>query len=524
MEELKMKKTSKILAVLMAVALIMAMAIPAFAAETGSITINNAVIGQEYTIYKMADLESYDAAAGNYSYKVNDYWKAFFLSHSVNVDETNHIEYTNTIVNAANFAADALAYAKAGTAEDSPATTIVATSDTVKFENLPLGYYCVDSSVGAVCGLTNADPDGTINEKNGTPTIEKYVKEDSTSDWEHVNDDDLGATVEFQIEVTKVAGAINYVVGDKLSEGLTLDPNLAANISVKFGTTPGVADTDYVLYINDGTDAWDTLLKGLVGETYAAALAEYSFIVDLSDEAVAKMTNGSEVIINYSATLNEKAVVGNAGNPNEATLVYGDDPFIKLDPVTTITYVWDFGVYKYTNADASKKPLADAKFSVFESNPETDTAATAMWLYHVGVVDGVDVYKHVHNPSQDVITAQGLVQVITTTETGKFRIEGLDSGIYYMKEVEAPAGYHMLRTLVEVRIGLVGSYNDVALDYSVANTVDGYIEVLNSTGVVLPETGGIGTLIFITTGAILVLSMGVLLVVKKRMGNVIFTR
>ena len=67
-------------------------------------------------------------------------------------------------------------------------------------------------------------------------------------------------------------------------------------------------------------------------------------------------------------------------------------------------------------------------------------------------------------------------------------------------------------------------YKRQPLDYTVANTIDGYIEVLNSTGVVLPETGGTGTMIFLTVGSLLVLSMGVLLVVRKRMGQVIFTK
>lgn len=518
-----MKKLSKIFVAIMVIAMLASLAVPTFAAETGKITINNAVVGQVYTIYKMADLESF--SGDNYSYKVNDYWKAFFQSHSVNVDETNHIEYTSTIVNATNFAADALAYAtgSGANATNTPSITITATSNTVAFEGLDLGYYVIDSSVGAVCGLTNADPEGVINEKNGTPIIEKYVKEDSTGDWEHTNDEEAGAVVYFQIEVTKVAGAVNYMVADNLSKGLTLDPNLATNIEVLFGTTPAAAG-DFTLYINPGdATAWKSTLLGLdMSLAQAEALADYEFVVDLKDETVSAMVDGAEVIVRYTATLNDDAIIASTGNPNEATLIYGNEPLSMLDPVKTITYIWDFQVYKYTNADGTKKPLGDAKFSIYEKNPEVDSTATAMWLLPMGTdASGVDVYKHVHNPADTT----GLTQVITTNgTTGKFRIEGMDSGSYWMKEVAAPAGYHMLRTLVEVKIGTVGSYSDPSLDYTVADTVDGYIEILNSTGVVLPETGGIGTVIFITVGSILVLSMGVLLVVKKRMTQVIFTK
>lgn len=520
-----MKKLSKILVAVMVIAMLATFAVPAFAADTGSITINNAIVGQVYTIYKMADLETYDASAGNYSYKVNDYWKTFFQSHSVNVDETNHLVYNNTIVNATNFAAAAVAYATAAEANstNTPSVSITATSTTVVFENLDLGYYCIDSSQGAVCGLTNTDPNGTINEKNGTPIIEKFVKEDSTGDWEHTSDDHLGAVIPFQIEVTKVAGAVNYIVGDNLSDGLTLDPNLATNIEILFGTTAATA-SDYTLYINSGdAAAWKSTLLGLgLSSAQADALANYEFVVDLSDTAVAAMVDGAEVIVRYTATLNENAVVGTGGNPNEATLIFGNDPMSMLEPVKTITYVWDFQVFKYTNADGTKKPLADAQFSIYEKNPETDSSAAAMWLKFIETdANGVDIYEHVHNPS----STTGLVQVVVTNgNSAKFVIRGLDSDTYWMKEIAAPAGYHMLRSLVEVQIGTVGSYSDATLNYTVANTVDGYIEILNSTGVILPETGGIGTVIFIAVGSMLVLSMGVLLVVKKRMGQVIFTK
>ena len=516
-----MKKLSKILVAMLVIAMLASLAAPTFAAGTGTITINNAVVGQVYTIYKMADLESYSGT--NYSYKVNDYWKAFFLSHSVNVDTTNHIEYTSTIVNSASFAADALAYALAGNTADTPSISITATSNTVTFTGLDLGYYVIDSSLGAVCGLTNTDPDGVINEKNGTPIIEKYVKEDSTGDWEHTSDDVKGATIPFQIEVTKVAGAVNYMIGDDLSDGLTLDANLAANIEVLFGSTPAAAG-DYTLYINNGdAAAWNATLLGLgLSADQAATLASYEFLVTLKNETVAAMIDGAEIIVRYTATLNENAVVAGEGNPNKATLVYGNAPFSMLEPVKTITYVWDFQVYKYTNADGGKKPLADAQFSVYETNPESDPTAPAMWVKFKGTDgDGVDVYEHVHNPADTT----GLTQVIVTNGiTGKFRIEGMDSGTYWMKEIAAPAGYHMLRTLVEIKIGTVGSYSDPSLGYTVADTIDGYIEVLNSTGVVLPETGGIGTMLFIGIGSFLVLSMGVLLVVKKRMSQVIFTK
>ena len=170
-----MKKTfKKLFAALLAAALVLAMAVPAFAetnATKGSITIDGTVSGETYTIYRMFKLDSYNAESKTYSYTVESAWENFFKTGAgrnyITLDGQNHPTWTaadeNDSTTVAAFAKAALAWAAdkkiSGTKE-------TATGDTVTFSNLDLGYYLVDSSLGALCGLNTTNPDATIKEKN----------------------------------------------------------------------------------------------------------------------------------------------------------------------------------------------------------------------------------------------------------------------------------------------------------------------------------------------------------------------
>ena len=179
-----MKKTfKKLFAALLAAALVLAMAVPAFAvtnATKGSIKIDHTVSGETYTIYRMFKLDSYNAESNTYSYTVEPAWETFFSTGAgkdyITLDGQGHptwkagVDSTDDSDTVAALAKAALTWAKVkgitGTAE-------TATGDTVTFFNLDLGYYLVDSSMGALCGLNTTTPNVTIKEKNGQPTIEK---------------------------------------------------------------------------------------------------------------------------------------------------------------------------------------------------------------------------------------------------------------------------------------------------------------------------------------------------------------
>lgn len=516
-----MKKMQKVLAVLMIMVLALTLVpMTAFAANEGSITINNAEKGQTYSIYQMATIESSTGtdADDKYSYKVADGWAAFFTAQGIPVID-GYVRYSDSdsmsATEAIAFAKAAVAYAK----ENSIAATKTAVADdtkTVSFTDLALGYYCIDSTVGTVCALTNANPNATLSEKNNIPVIGKFVKEDSNDTYSASNDDTIGETVYFKSEVKVTNGAVNYVITDTMSKGLTLNPD---SITVTYidsnvtATNKVITLTPEVLILGTDTDR-DTELEKLFGADKWEDYKECDFVLKMKNEDLVTIPTGQNFTISYTATINEDAEIGTNGNPNETQLIYGDNLDIFTEKSTTKTYVWGTGVYKYTGT-TTKTPLAGAEFQLKNS---AEANAAAMKFV---VVDGAEVptYRHVHGGDE-----ANMVDTITTDANGKFKIVGLDSGNYYLYETKAPAGYNKLTAPVTVQVVKVGSYDEVGLNYRVEGEVDGYIEVINHTGVILPETGSTGTVIFVTVGSILVIGMGLLLVAKKRMSKIEFVK
>ena len=224
----------KIISLILALMMILSLAVTAFAAEeTGSITINGISQDSTYEIYQLLDLESYNTESGAYSYKVNANWTAFFDTADakayIAVDEAGYVTWkaAETDAAVAAFAKLALAYAKETGIDPVQSSEnegqFVLTGNTGKFSNLSLGYYLVDSTLGALCGLTTTNPDASINAKNAPPTIDKQVQEDSTGNWGDSNSADIGQTVNFRTTINVHAGAENYVLHDKMSAGLTFD-------------------------------------------------------------------------------------------------------------------------------------------------------------------------------------------------------------------------------------------------------------------------------------------------------------
>ena len=228
-----MKMMKRIACMLLALMMILSMtfAYAESAPQTGSITINGVSEKTTYEIYKLLDLLSYNVAGGNYSYKVNADWAGFFATDDAKAYfQVDNDGYVNWIAaedddTVAAFAKKALAYAKSNniapvqSSKNEGEFVITGTSGT--FSNLKLGYYLVDSTMGALCGLTTTNPNASINAKNGIPTIDKQVKEDSTNQWADANTADIGQIVEFRVTINVHAGAENYVLHDEMSAGLS---------------------------------------------------------------------------------------------------------------------------------------------------------------------------------------------------------------------------------------------------------------------------------------------------------------
>ena len=430
---------------------------------TGSITINKAVVDETYSIYRILDLETYDKGANHYIYRANANFEAFITSTegqnylvAQNSNGTGSTYYVwKTGADVVEFSKAALAWAKANNV--TPVDSKKATSTTVKFDNLPLGYYLVDTTTGSLLNLTTTSPDAVINEKNTVePKVDKDVKEDSTGVYGKTNDATIGDKVEFKATITTGAGYTKYVLRDTMSAGLTFN---ADSVNVKVGDTTVNASNYTVTPNKDG----------------------YTFVVEFKDSYIVTLPKNTKIEVYYTATLNENAVVEGNGNPNELDLAYGENN--TTDKVKTTTYTYKFNIIKKDGETKTK--LEGATFKLFDKNNN---------IIYVELIEN-NVYRVTTEENDVLINA------------GEATIEGLDADTYYLEEVTAPTGYNKLTSKVEVIISKVGSNNTFSRFTA---------EVLNYTGSKLPETGGMGTTLFLTFGSILVIGFGLLLVTKLR--------
>ena len=475
-----MKRFKKLAGLMLALVMVLAMALPAFAeGETGSITINDAVVGQIYTVYQILDLESYNASANAYAYKATTAWNTFINSDAikgtyVEVDAQGYVTWKSG-ADAAAFAKAAQKYAKDNSIANQGSVT--ATTTTVSFTGLDLGYYLVDTTLGTLCSLNTTNPNATIEEKNEVPTNVKTVEEDSTGNYGEKNDADIGQTVNFKSTITAQAGAENYVFHDEMSTGLTYTGVTGITLN---GTTVDASNYTVTAPAADG-DTFDVTFTQTFCDTLKA---------------------NDQIVISYTATLNENAVIAGEGNPNTSKVSYGDSTNTKYTPDSqTKTYTWDVDVFKYTMSNNTETALAGATFTLSKNSNGSNPIAL--------VSEGNNVYRVAKTGETGTVTE------ITTDATGKFTIKGLDADTYYLTETAAPAGYNKLAGPVTIVIGENGVVNGTT---EAPQGVD-EVKVLNQSGTELPSTGGIGTTIFYAVGGALAVGAAILLVVKKRMKN-----
>ena len=493
------KAMKKLMAALLAVAMVCAMAIPAFADKgnnkdnTGSITIGNAAKDETYKIYKMFDLNSFDTGAndgaGTYSYTVVTDWEDFFKTGAAGSSyiklENGHPTWVGggTAEDYKQFAKDALDYAnKKGITATKTAT---ATSDTVEFSGLDLGYYLVDTSLGVLCGLDTTKPNVTINEKNEAPTIDKTV-ETSPNNWAASNTAKIGDTVNYKVTITVQTANNRYVLHDTMSEGLTFNKD---SVKVTVGTD-AVAASNY-----------EVVTTGIDKET---------FNVKFKDEYIATLAAGTKIEVTYSAVVNEKAKVDSDENKNEAHLVYGNNHETESTHSETKTYLCQFDLIKYCGTTG--KLLGGAQFKLYDAETvgnEIPLVKNEDGTYRVATEAEINANKAV---------------AIETVEGKTVKISGLDKKVYYLEETVPPAGYNRLTERVTVNLS-TGSKNadltkitDGKINVTDAEHIGG-VAVMNNAGTTLPSTGGIGTTIFYVVGGGLMVAAAILLITKKRMEN-----
>lgn len=487
------------LALLAAFALVLAMAVPAWAASTAatgdnagssSITIDGAVNEKTYTLYRIFDVAS--KTDDGMVYNVTTAWKPFFEGNGagteyVEIDSLGQVKklkkegFVNDSENAKAFAAVALAWAK--TQSNIAVASVTAGNNEAKFTGLKEGYYLVDTTTGSLCSVGNVTGSTavTIKEKNGVPSVDKQVQEDSDSSWGDKNDAEIGQEVNFKTTINVTAGnTTNYVLHDKMT-GLTYKAD-SIQITKANGTVALTQGTDYTI---------ETPKDGC------------SFEIKFVNNG--KLNAGDVVVVTYTATVNADAVVAGTGNTNETWLDYGNNGHTTHD--TTRTYVWEFKIYKYTKGAGENETVAlpHAEFVLYKKSGETKSYLTASG-----------------NKLTGWTTEENSATKFTSDNNGNISISGLDAGEYYLKETKAPDGYNKLTD--DIKVVLTKEYNESTnvgtAFFAYSNvTKEDKVEVENNAGTTLPSTGGMGTTVFYVVGGGLMAVAVVLLVTKKRMEN-----
>lgn len=349
----------------------------------------------------------------------------------------------------------------------------------------------------------------TIKTKESTPTLEKKIKEknDSTgkeTDWQDGADYDLGDVIPFKLTGTVSSRIGNYATyyyafHDKMSAGLSFDDS---SVSVKI----------------DGTQIdkskYSVKTEGLTDDCTFEVVFE-----DLKKAGV-ELTGDSKVVVEYNATLNENAVLGSAGNPNDAKLEYNNNPYYEGNgkPENPGETPWD-GVIVFTYKLVANK--------INQAKEALNGAGFTLYKY----VEASKNYEKVGNE------IKGDDENPVTT----FEFSYLDAGKYKLVETTVPSGYSKASDLMfEVKATYTADMGETGAKPTLTaleiidengNTISGEdkvfttnllegsaeTDVVNKSGSTLPTTGGMGTTIFYVVGSILVLGAAILLITKKRM-------
>ena len=560
-----MKNKKKLLAVLLAAVMIMAMGITAFAADGGTyaITITKDATDKAahtygaYQVFK-GDL-SVDSATNTKTLS-NIQWGASVDTSKVAdlIAELNAIDGVTIAANA-NAATIAKAISDANLANDSAKAQAVADAfnkillNPVKTQNTPnadgkyvidglaAGYYLVKDAV-AVTGqgaqtrfILEVVSDVNVNEKANIPSVEKKLKDINDTDgrltdWQDSADYDIGDKIPYKLTGT-LPGKYDeydtytvYKFTDTLSAGLT-PPETADEVKVTLDT-------------EDGTDITSLFDVAINGQVITITLQEGK---DLKKDS--RFTKDSKIIVTYEATLNENAVIGQKGNPNKVDLEFTNNPNYdgegtgKTPEDTVIVFTYKTTV---TKVDENEAALNGADFTLYKEVPQgTEGAQTG-----AAIKD-----NYADNVSADALNNRKYYVVVggkTGDSTGNvFSFKGIDDGTYVLVETTVPRGYnaweaaefvveavHTTPVEIDYETGKVAGTDTYVLTQLTgeelfgdegpgtitldATKADLDATIVNESGAVLPSTGGIGTTIFYVIGAILVLGAGVVLIARRR--------
>lgn len=461
------------------------------------------------------------------SYTLTDEWKPFFKNSTASgltdVTGANINDKANDYVSKLTgnalvaFATKASNWAQTKANNITVGATATVSADasnskyTATFTGLDYGYYVVavpgatlanaKSQYATLVSVHSTKVDAEI--KGNLPTVDKKVQVDGTG--KDATDAKIGDTLTFTLTSTipdmSAYSTYTFNFKDTLSKGLTFNQV----DSVKVGDTTLTKNTDYTV----------TTTNEASGETLlTVAMNEF--------KKKQQANAGKKITVTYTATLNKDAVVGGAGNVNSATIQYSNNPSTngtgESEPSKVRVFTYGFTVDKYTgkNYDDTATRLAGAEFTLSHkggtaiSFVKVADSATQNAVYRVAKADEA-----------------GATTTITTPANGKVDFRGLENGEYTLTETKAPAGYNKLASAIGVKVdgqnnGTDTTHATVVIKYDNNNgsvydqtASNGVIPVQNKPGVVLPGTGGMGTIAFTVIG-VLVIALGVAWTLKRK--------
>lgn len=459
----------------------------AFAAGTGSITVENPQEGKEYKAYKIFDAAR--ATVGTtetyvYTIKSDSDWYTTVNSYATEIHGLTLTQQGGTNVYAVNidetkfkpadFAATLYSSLRLDSTLQSKGTSLVSDgAGKLKAENLELGYYFVTSNSGVLCNLTTTKPEAKIYDKNVGPEIDKTQKDESNTVI--AGDVQLGQKINYEItgKVPSTTGyeTYTYKITDTMSQGLTFKGD---TLSVTVDNDDYTNNTEYVT-ITKRADGFDVTIK----------------VIKLNEDGKV----GASISVKYDAVVNEQAV-GKVVN-NKAQLEYSNNPndSTKTDKTpekTTEVFTAKIVIDKHDATDNNVKldgvvfklyKLVEGNKKYYKYTPASGTTdAKVEWVDDIA-------------QATKIITAAG----------GKAEIKGLENGTYYLKEISTLDGYNLLTE--DKAITITGSKDDTT-------SLEVKADISNKKGALLPETGGIGT-IGLTALAVAVVACALFLPKKK---------
>ncbi|MBQ2826921.1 MAG: isopeptide-forming domain-containing fimbrial protein [Clostridia bacterium] len=394
-----------------------------------------------------------------------------------------------------------------------------------KIENVPAGYYLIVDTTETLpendtrsAYIVQVVDDVTMAPKSSTTTIVKKVKDTNdstgtTTDWQDSADYDIGDTVPFQIttvfsNLSAYDSYGNIKIVDTMSKGLTYNNDVKVTINYAYLDEEGKTQE----ITKDATGSFTASTAAYTGdaEKYIGGTVLTLDCRDLK----ALANEGHEILratvtVDYTCELNENAATGAAGNPNKVKLIFYREPDVQHETPEDVNIVFTFKA-EVNKVDEKSMPLTGAEFKLDK---------------FIADENGTETYKNVKGN-------WNTLSLIKNDEGTVFSFNGLDDGEYRITEEKAPAGYNKIPAFA---FTVTADHEILADDPKLTDlkadggeivkfTVtpeDGKIasNIMNKSGAILPETGGIGTTIFYIVGALLVVAAVVVLVTRKRMGT-----